>query len=93
VVTALFTSLASNAQSLEQAESMISSLMDAWIVMAIEQVGAKRSRKVTVLKSRGMPHSDEVHDFRFSSKGIDILPSTLAPAPLAASTAAPRKKK
>jgi circadian clock protein KaiC len=93
VVTALFTSLASNAQSLEQAESMISSLMDAWIVMAIEQVGAKRSRKVTVLKSRGMPHSDEVHDFRFSSKGIDILPSTLAAAPLAASTAAPRKKK
>jgi len=27
-----------------------------------------------VLKSRGMPHSDQVRPFRFSAKGIELLP-------------------
>jgi circadian clock protein KaiC len=73
-VTALFTSLTSSQSSLEETESMISSLMDTWILVAADTVGHQRERKLYVLKSRGMPHSDEVRNFRFTSAGVELLP-------------------
>jgi circadian clock protein KaiC len=81
--TGLFTSLTSAEQSLEQTETLISSLMDTWILTAIKQEGRHRSRQLYVLKSRGMPHSDEVRSFRFTSHGIEIQPGD-APLPAAA---------
>ena len=53
---------------------MISSLMDTWVLMTAEEVDRRRRRWLYVLKSRGMPHSDEVREFRFTDHGIDILP-------------------
>jgi len=73
-ITAMFTSLATNDESLEKTETLISSLMDTWILTAITQQGIRRTRQIYVLKSRGMPHSDEVRGFRFSDHGIDIQP-------------------
>jgi circadian clock protein KaiC len=70
--TALFTSLTSQHQSLEQTEALISSLMDTWIMVAVEQAGRRRGRQIYVLKSRGMPHSDDVRSFRFTDTGITI---------------------
>jgi circadian clock protein KaiC len=74
-VTALFTSLTTSSQSLEYTEALISSLMDTWVLVAVETHAGKRSRRLYVLKSRGMPHSDEVREFRFTSKGIELAPS------------------
>jgi len=73
-ITAMFTSLATNDESLEKTETLISSLMDTWILTAITQQGIRRTRQIYVLKSRGMPHSDEVRGFRFTDHGIDIQP-------------------
>jgi circadian clock protein KaiC len=73
-VTAMFTSLTTPSQTLEHTEALISSLMDTWILVAIEPVDGVRTRNLYVLKSRGMPHSDEVRPFRFTSKGIELLP-------------------
>jgi circadian clock protein KaiC len=70
-VTAMFTSLSPD-DSLERTESMMSSLMDAWVLLVAETEQRKRRRSICVLKSRGMPHSDEVRDFQFSDHGIDI---------------------
>jgi circadian clock protein KaiC len=84
--TALFTSLTSSEQSLEQTETLISSLMDTWILVATQLEGKHRSRQIYVLKSRGMPHSDEVRSFRFTPHGIE-----LDPADAATPAAGPRK--
>jgi circadian clock protein KaiC len=73
-VTALFTSLATSAQNLEQTEAMISSLMDTWVLVAINEENRKRNRWLYVLKSRGMPHSTDVREFRIGGRGIDLLP-------------------
>jgi circadian clock protein KaiC len=73
-VTAMFTSLTTPTQSPEQTGAMISSLMDAWILVAVDTVDSRRTRNLYVLKSRGMRHSDEVRPFRFSSHGIELLP-------------------
>jgi circadian clock protein KaiC len=78
--TALFTSLTNSGEAAETTETLISSLMDTWILVAIDTVDNQRSRKLYVLKSRGMPHSDEVRKFRFSPKGIELLPSSRKPA-------------
>jgi circadian clock protein KaiC len=82
-ITALFTSLTTPEHSLEHTETLISSLMDTWILVATQLEGRRRIRQIYVLKSRGMPHSDEVRDFHFTSRGIEIEPaqvSTRAPA-------------
>jgi circadian clock protein KaiC len=70
--TALFTSLTSSERSLEETETLISSLMDTWILVEARLMGKRRTRQIFVLKSRGMPHSDEVRAFRFSDRGIQI---------------------
>jgi circadian clock protein KaiC len=76
-VTALFTSLTTATQPLEQTEAMISSLMDTWVLVSFDTVDAQRSRSLYVLKSRGMSHSDEVRPFRITSTGIQLQPSKL----------------
>lgn len=79
--TALFTSLTSAGADLQSTETMISSLMDAWVLVTAEEVGRKRRRWLDILKSRGMPHSDETREFRLTGRGIDILPAAHVGAP------------
>jgi circadian clock protein KaiC len=71
-VTALFTSLTSTEHSLEHTETLISSLMDTWILVGTQLQGRHRIHHLYVLKSRGMPHSDEVRDFHFTAHGIEL---------------------
>ncbi len=79
-ITAMFTSLTTPTQTVEHTETMISSLMDTWILVTAETIGTRRKRNLFVLKSRGMPHSDDVREFRFTSRGISLLPLGKAPA-------------
>ena len=69
-ITTMFTSLATRAAM--TGEPQTSSLMDTWILLAFGQQGRHRTRQLSVLKSRGMAHSDEVHDFHFTGRGIEI---------------------
>jgi circadian clock protein KaiC len=73
-VTALFTSLATSASNLEATEAIISSLMDTWILVAINEEERKRNRWLYVLKSRGMPHSNDVRAFVIGDGGVNIQP-------------------
>jgi circadian clock protein KaiC len=76
-VTALFASLTHSNGADEGTETLISSLMDSWIMVSADTVDDQRHRKLYVLKSRGMAHSDEVRSFRFTSHGIQLLPSVV----------------
>jgi circadian clock protein KaiC len=79
-VTAMFASLAGSEDDIEATGTMISSLMDTWILLATETTDHRRSRRLNVLKSRGMPHSDEVRNFQFTSHGIELEPTQGSPA-------------
>ena len=81
-VTALFTSLTSGYAALEDSESAISSLVDAWVAVTATESHGRRRRGLCVLKSRGMAHSDEVADLVMTSTGIEVRP--LGTAALAA---------
>jgi circadian clock protein KaiC len=70
----MFTNLSAPGQPSEGSDAMISSLMDTWLVAAGEIVDGRRRRSIDVVKSRGMPHSDVVREFRFTGKGIEVRP-------------------
>ncbi len=74
-VTALFTSLISDAGSTETSDVEISSLMDSWILLRQIERDGERYRALHILKSRGMPHSHKVQPFRITDNGVQFINS------------------
>ena len=73
-VTAMFTSLTSvSALSPAESEIGVSSLMDTWLLLGNQETNSERTRTLQVLKSRGMPHSNQVREFVLSARGIDLI--------------------
>src|SRR5579864_599001 len=71
--TALFTSLTLDVRRPEGTDAGISSFMDTWLVLGNIEVNGERNRMVTVLKSRGMPHSNQVREFVFTKRGMRLI--------------------
>ena len=73
-ITAMFTSLTSDVSTaVASSEVGVSSLMDSWLLLANLAANGERTRTLQVLKSRGMPHSNQVREFVFSDKGVDLI--------------------
>jgi circadian clock protein KaiC len=77
-VTALFTSLTTG-PDLEHTDVAVSSLMDTWLLVRMLDTNGERNRLLYVLKSRGMPHSNQVREFQLSEKGIRLLDVYIGP--------------
>jgi circadian clock protein KaiC len=78
-ITALFTSLISGSLQMDTTEEGVSSLVDTWIsVRDLEGVG-ERNRGLSILKSRGMAHSNQVREFIMTDKGIELLDVVVGP--------------
>jgi circadian clock protein KaiC len=74
-ITALFTSLTGGGIDVQTTETMISSLMDTWVLTSLEEAQRRRHRWIYVLKARGIPHSPEMREFHITGHGIRILPA------------------
>jgi len=72
-ITGLFTSLTPGSTELQETEAGISSLMDTWIVLTISEENRHRRRWLSVLKSRGMAHSNTVREYALTDKGLQVL--------------------
>jgi circadian clock protein KaiC len=79
-VTSLFTSLTTGGHALEQTESAMSSLMDAWILLQDFEGNSERNRVLYVLKARGMAHSNQIREFLISDRGIDVVDAYIGPS-------------
>ena len=51
----------------------VSSLMDAWLILKNVEGNGERNRAFSIIKSRGMAHSNQLREFVMSDKGIDLL--------------------
>jgi circadian clock protein KaiC len=79
-ITGFMVSLSSGgSKSLEMTEEGLSSMVDTWLLLRDIEVGGERNRLMYVLKSRGMPHSNQVREFLITSKGIGLVPVYLGP--------------
>ena len=72
-ITLLFTSLTAGGGPQEQSNVAISSLMDTWLLLRMLESASERNRVLYVLKSRGMPHSNQMREFLLSDQGIQLL--------------------
>lgn len=80
-ITSMFSALTiPSGNNLELTEEGISSIMDTWIMVRdIEGIG-ERNRGIFVIKSRGMPHSNQVREFEITSEGIKLLNVNFGPS-------------
>jgi circadian clock protein KaiC len=69
--TALFTSLDQDLQ-LEEAKHQLAALIDVWLLMTTEKSNGERNRSLSVLKARGMAHSNQIREFLLTGHGIEL---------------------
>jgi circadian clock protein KaiC len=73
-ITAMMTSLSVGRSVHADEDVGISSLIDTWIVVQLIEVAGERNRGISVLKSRGMPHSNQIREFTLGDKGLTLIP-------------------
>ncbi len=72
-ITAFFASLTTAGHPLELTDMTISSLIDTWLLLRDIESGGERNRGLYILKSRGMPHSNQIREFILTDHGIELL--------------------
>ncbi len=78
-ITTLVTSLTSS-EGLEETTLGISSLIDSWFQVRDIEIAGERTRGLSLVKSRGMGHSNQIREFLISSSGIDLVPVAVGPS-------------
>lgn len=86
-ITAVFTHLIPGSGASQEIEVGVSSLIDTWIVLRNSPPGELGGRHLSILKSRGMPHSSDRRSFQLSDRGPVVL------APARGSRVAPRGRR
>jgi circadian clock protein KaiC len=56
-----------------EADAGISSLIDTWVVLNNFEVAGERNRAISVRKSRGTAHSNQVREFVIGSGGLSLI--------------------
>jgi circadian clock protein KaiC len=72
-ITVLCTSLVSRVEDLdEETETQISTIADTWIHLSYVVRGGERNRAITIVKSRGTRHSNQVRELLLGNTGISL---------------------
>jgi len=71
-VTSLFTSLTSGDKPSEVTDVAMSALIDTWLVLRNIEIGGERNRALSILKSRGMAHSNQIRECLLSNHGVEL---------------------
>jgi circadian clock protein KaiC len=74
--TAIFTHLIPGSGESDDIEVGVSSLIDTWILLRNSPPGERGGRHLSVLKSRGMPHSSERRSFELTDRGPILFGQT-----------------
>jgi circadian clock protein KaiC len=53
--------------------------VDTWLLLRDIELSGERNRGMFVLKSRGMAHSNQIREFRFTNQGIELADVYLGP--------------
>jgi circadian clock protein KaiC len=83
-ITALFTTLTPGGRVEEATDVGVSSLTDTWLMLGMSETAGERHRQLLILKSRGMAHSQQLREYKLTSRGLRLLefgPSALAATP------------
>jgi circadian clock protein KaiC len=70
-VTTICTSLMESEKDGQTGQG-VSSLMDTWIRLAIFENGNERNRAISIAKSRGMSHSNQIREYLITDQGVKL---------------------
>jgi circadian clock protein KaiC len=79
-LTAFLTALTNGGAAAEATDLGVSSIVDTWLLLRDIELSGERNRGMFVLKSRGMAHSNQIREFQFTNRGIEIAEAYLGPA-------------
>ncbi|MDB6113237.1 MAG: Circadian clock protein KaiC [Lacunisphaera sp.] len=71
-MTGFFVSLSPGGASVDATDESVSSIVDTWLALRNTEVGGARHRTLYILKSRGMAHSNEIHQLDITSRGVRL---------------------
>ena len=71
-ITTVCTSLVADEAMEESTTTQISTIADSWIHLAYLIHAGERNRTLTIVKSRGMKHSNQVRELLLSSDGVTL---------------------
>lgn len=71
-ITALLTGLTEAEENVETTSVGVSSLIDSWLLVRNIEQGGERTRGLTILKSRGMKHSNQVRELLLTDRGLKL---------------------
>jgi circadian clock protein KaiC len=78
-ITAIFTNLTHGNTEMAKTDVQVSSLMDTWLLLYNREANGEHNRQLYLLKSRGMPHSNQVREFLLTSDGIKLRDAYVGP--------------
>ncbi len=78
-ITALSTSLVDYQGSREKSGQGVSSLMDTWLKLTMFENDNERNRGISIIKSRGMKHSNQIREFLLTDEGVKLRDVYLGP--------------
>jgi len=71
-ITSILNTLLEGDHSELQSELGVSSLMDTWILLRNIEHNGERNRGLYILKARGIAHSNQIREFVFTDRGIEL---------------------
>ncbi|MDT8375274.1 MAG: circadian clock protein KaiC [Mariprofundaceae bacterium] len=71
-ITGLFTNLVQSGSLIGQTDVAISSVIDTWLLLRDIDSGSERNRGLSILKSRGMAHSNQIREFLLTEHGVEL---------------------
>jgi circadian clock protein KaiC len=72
-ISALFTAVTETQRGeLEATPMRVSTIADTWINLSFANKGGERNRTLTIVKSRGTGHSNQMREMLMSADGIDL---------------------
>jgi circadian clock protein KaiC len=77
-VTALFTSIGTEGHR-DPADHLVATLIDTWLQVRILDGNGEHNRVLSVFKSRGMSHSNQVREFLLTDHGIELADVYVGP--------------
>ncbi len=78
-ITTLFTCLSHGGELLEQTDIGISSAVDSWLMLKSIELNGERNRGLSILKSRGMAHSNQIRELVLGCDGLKLTDVYLGP--------------
>jgi circadian clock protein KaiC len=77
-ITTMLTSLNSDSDP-DQADQQIASLVDTWLLVRTMEGNGEHNRVLSVLKSRGTAHSNQIREFLLTAQGIELADVYVGP--------------